>query len=281
MLHNLKLGEKIATSDAMDLPLDLAIALLEDGDGIIDLDFPVTGNIGDPEFDIAKLIRQALGNAIMSIVKSPSVFLANLIGADSEGLGKIEFSEARAELLPPQRARIDSLSKSLNQRPALILGLAGPYSRTFDGPALQQKKAIEALRQRLAEAGRDVANPSLTTDSNQDVVETMFSTYYPDVDLETIQKRFIKTQNDASSETSFDGLAYRNHLAEQIIAAQSITDADFIAIANARAIAVRDALAESNADTGIAGDRVRILDPKEIESVEGEHIVMEVGITAD
>lgn len=252
--------------------------MLEDGNGVIDLDFPVTGDVGDPEFNFFQTLRQALVNAITSIVQSPSNFLANLFGADAESLGRIEFPEGRAELLPPQHARINTLRKALNQRPALVLDLAGPYNRSFDGTALQRQIAIEALQQRLAEADRDVADPSLTAEENQEIIETMFSIYYPDIDLEDVQTPFIKTQ-DASAEPSFDDLAYRNYLAERIIAAQFVSEADFIAIANARALAVRDALAESNTGTSTANDRVRILDPKEIESVEGEHIVLEVSIT--
>jgi hypothetical protein len=78
-----------------------------------------------------------------------------------------------------------------------------------------------------------------------------------------------------------DALAYRNHLAERVIAAQSITDVDLEAIANARASAARDALVKPNAGAGIAADRVRLLGPKEVDSVDGERIAIEVGITTD
>jgi hypothetical protein len=281
VLRDLKLGEKMASSDAMDLPLDLAIALLQDSDGVIELTLPVTGNVGDPEFDFNKVIRQALGNAITSVIKAPFSFLASLVGADSEDLGQVEFPEGRTDLLPPQRERIAKLREALNQRPALALELAGPFSRTFDGPALQRDKAIKALRQRLAEVGRNVAAPSLTTESNQRMVETMFTTYYPEADLEAVQARFTEKQNASSDGTGLDALAYRNHLAERVIAAQSITDAELEAIANARASAARDALVNPNADTGIAADRVRLLEPKEVDSVDGERIAIEVGITAD
>lgn len=279
VLHDLKLGEKMASSNAMDLPLDLAIGLLQDNDGVINFDLPVTGDVGNPEFDVGQIIRQALGDAIKSVVQAPFRFLANLVGADSEELGQVEFSEGRTDLLPPERARIAKLREALNQRSALALKLAGPFSRSFDGPAVQREKAIEALRQRLAEADPDVATPSLTAESNQDTVEAMFSTYYSEVDLEAVRTRFTKGEKGSSDENEFDALAYRNHLAEQIIAAQSATDADFNAIANARATAVRDALVDPKADTPIAADRVRLLDPKEIDSVDGERIAMEVGIT--
>ncbi len=281
ILRDLKLGEKMDASNAMDLPLDLAISLLQDNDGVIDLDLPVTGDVGNPEFDVGQVIRQALGDAIKSVVQAPFRFLANLVGADSEDLGRVEFSKGRTDLLPPERERIDKLREALNQRQALALELAGPYSRRFDGPTVQRNKAIEALRQRLAEADRTVDNPSLTAESNRDLVETMFSTHYPDLTLEDVQARFTDGESESSEENGFDALAYRNHLAEKVIAAQTATDADFKAIANARAAAVRSALVDPKEGTRIAEERVRLLDPKEIDSVEGERIAMELGITAN
>jgi hypothetical protein len=198
VLHDLKLGEKMVSSGAMDLPLDLAIALLQGSDGVIDFNIPVAGNVGDPEFDFDQVIRQALGDVIMSVITAPFSFLANLVGADSENLGQVEFVKGRTDLLPPQRERIAKLREALNQRPALALELAGPFSRNFDGPALQREKATEALRQRLAEAGRDVADPSLTAESNQSIIETMFSLYYPETGLDAVQARFIEKQSESS-----------------------------------------------------------------------------------
>ncbi|WP_347329837.1 DUF748 domain-containing protein [Marinimicrobium locisalis] len=281
VLHDLKLGEKMAASNAMDLPLDLAIALLENNAGVIDLDLPVSGSVGDPEFDIAQVVRQALGDAIKSVVQAPFQFLASLVGAESEELGQVEFPRGRSDLLPPERARIAKLREALNQRPALAIELSGPFSSTYDGPAVQRKKAIEALRQRLAEMDRGVAEPSLTAEDNQRAVETMFSAAYPEVDLESVRERFTKTQSDSSDTTGFDGLAYRNHLAEKVIAAQSATDVELKAIANARASAVREALVNPEEESGVDAQRVRLLEPKEVDSVEGERIALEVGISAE
>ncbi len=228
VLHDLKLGEKMASSD-----------------GVIDLNLPVTGNVGDPEFDFNQVIRQALGDAITSVITAPFSFLANLVGAGSENLGQVEFAKGRTDLLPPQRERIAKLREALNQRPALALELAGPFSLNFDGPALQREKATEALRQRLAGADREVADPRLTAESNQSIVETMFSSYYPETDLEAVQTRFTEKQNESS-----DGAGL-------------------------------DSLVDPNADASIATDRVRLLDPKKIDSVDGERVAMKVGITAD
>lgn len=281
VLRDLKLGEKMDSGDAMDLPLDLAIALLKNSDGVIDLALPVTGNVGSPEFDIGKVIRQAVRKAITSVVQSPFRFLANLVGAESEDLNRVEFPKGRSDLLPPQRERIAKLREALNQRPALGLKIAGPFSRTFDGPVLKRKKAIAALQQRLAEAGREIADPSLTAESSQGVVEAMFTSYYPDTNLATVKARFTEKQNGSSGENAFDALAYRSHLAERVIAAQPVSEADLKAIASARADAVRDALADPDAENSIDAGRIRFKDPEEIDSVDGERIAMKVAITAD
>lgn len=281
LLHDLKLGEKMASSDAMDLPLDLAIALLQDSEGVIDLTLPVSGNVGNPQFDFGKVIQQAVGNAITSVVTAPFSFLASLVGADSEELGQVEFLAGRTDLRPPQRERIAKLREALNQRPQLVLELAGPFNPSFDGPVLKKEKAIEALQQRLAQEAREISKSSLTSQANQDIVETMFTSHYPETELETVKTRFTEQQNESTDETEFDALSYRNHLAKQVIEAQSVTESELEAIANARAEAVRDALVKPGAEAGIAADRVRILKPKQVDSPDGEHIAMEVGVSAE
>lgn len=281
VLRNLKLGEKMAASNAMDLPLDLAIALLKDSDGVIDLDLPVTGDVGSPEFDVGRVVRQALSKTLTSVAQSPFRFLANLVGAGSEELGRIEFPQGRSDLLRPQRERVAKLREALNQRPELALELAGPVSRTFDSPVLKREKAVAALRQHLADANREDGEPSLTAEANQGMMETMFTASYPDTDLEDVEARFTEKQDASSDEASFDALAYRNHLAEKVIAAQSVTEADLRALANARATAVQDTLVDASAENRIDADRISLLDPREIDPEDAERIAMEVGLTAD
>jgi len=281
LLHDLKLGEKMASSEAMDLPLDLAIALLQDSDGVIDLTLPVTGDVGNPQFDFGKVIKQAVGKAITSVVTAPFSFLASLVGADSEELGQVEFSAGRTDLSPPQRERINKLREALNQRPQLVLELAGPFNKSFDSPPLKRAKAEEALQQKLAEQAREISNVSLTSEANQDIVEAMFTSHYPEAELATVKAHFTDQQSESTDEPAFDALAYRNHLAEKVIEAQPITDSELKSLANARAETVREALVNADADTAIAAERVRILEPKKAGSPEGERVAMEVTVSAE
>ena len=56
LINKLKLGDKVDSADAADLPLDLAIAILEDSDGLIDLDLPIAGSLDDPQFSYGSIV---------------------------------------------------------------------------------------------------------------------------------------------------------------------------------------------------------------------------------
>src|SRR6202008_198013 len=62
-----QLGERVESPGAMRLPLDLAIAILSDSQGVIDLALPVRGNVDHPEFSYGSLVWQALANVITKI----------------------------------------------------------------------------------------------------------------------------------------------------------------------------------------------------------------------
>ena len=64
VINKLKLGEKVDSAEAANLPLDLAIAILEDSDGVIDLDLPITGSLDDPKFSYGSIVWKAIRNAV-------------------------------------------------------------------------------------------------------------------------------------------------------------------------------------------------------------------------
>ena len=70
MVERLTLGEKVKSPEAVDLPLDLAIALLEDSNGVIDLGLPVSGNLDSPEFELRGADLESGGQPAHQIVTS-------------------------------------------------------------------------------------------------------------------------------------------------------------------------------------------------------------------
>ncbi|ABE49624.1 DUF748 domain-containing protein [Methylobacillus flagellatus] len=139
IVNKLRLGERVESEDAVNLPLDLAIALLEDSSGVIDLDLPVSGSLDDPEFSYGKIVWKAVVNVLSKLVTSPFRALGNLLGISSEALEALVFDPGSAELAPPEQEKLKVISEALAKRPALILQVAPVIDEQADGRALQEQ----------------------------------------------------------------------------------------------------------------------------------------------
>jgi hypothetical protein len=170
VLRDLRLGERVEHPDAMDLPLDLAAALLKDRNGVIDLQVPITGNINEPQFSFGPAIRQAISNIFANIVSAPFRLLGNLIGGDSDDLDSIRFLPGRSDIASPERQTLTQLHAALLQRPQLLLQIP-PVSGEADIPVLQAA-AVRARIDNMLEQG----DPSIPlTERRLAAVETLYN----------------------------------------------------------------------------------------------------------
>jgi len=283
VLRDLELGERVESPDAADLPLGLAVALLKDENGVIDVELPVSGNVDDPEFALGGVIRQALVTLIRKIVTSPFRFLGSLVGIESQDFGRIEFLAGRSDLTPPQREQIAKLVEALNQRPQLALELAGTHDPGIDRPALQRERALAALRARMEADGDEVEDLSLTDTRARETLRAMFREAYPETDLAAVRERFVSPpEDDPEAEPALDPVAFHAHLARRVVAAQPVAAADLRALAAARAQAIADALLAGGDDAGSGGGldsgRVRVGDPQSVEAEGDKRIPVEIGL---
>ncbi|MFO7764931.1 MAG: hypothetical protein R6V33_00710, partial [Pelovirga sp.] len=277
ILRDLRLGERFDHPDATDLPLGLVIALLKDNDGVISVDIPVQGNVNDPEFSFGPAIRSALTNILQSIISSPFSLLASLVGGNPDELAKVVFDPGSSEVAPPQRQRLDQLRTALNKRPELAVKLPAPYAPDVDRSALQRQRARAAMVERLNQAGIDVANPSLKAAQTTETLEAMFADRYPQRALADVRERFTTAADDQAPE--FDDAAYREHLATEVTAAQSVTAEDLEALAQARADAVRNFILGGSDAPAIEPDRVQWMAPIEVEA--NGAVVLEIDLAAN
>jgi hypothetical protein len=63
-LDQFTLGPKVESPDAISLPVELAVSLLKNSRGEIDINLPISGSINDPEFSIGGLIVKVFFNLI-------------------------------------------------------------------------------------------------------------------------------------------------------------------------------------------------------------------------
>ena len=66
VIDQLTLGRKSDSEQALSLPLGLAVALLQDNDGVIDLGLEVSGDLDNPDFSFGSIILNALGAVDLS-----------------------------------------------------------------------------------------------------------------------------------------------------------------------------------------------------------------------
>jgi hypothetical protein len=137
VMENFKLGERVEAPNALDLPLDLAIALLTDSQGRITVAVPIQGNVGQPTFDYRHLLREAIGNLIRRVVSAPFRALGRLFGGVDEEVGSIDFTPGSARLRPPEREKLDTVAHVLSERRELKLVIRGPFDPERDGEALR------------------------------------------------------------------------------------------------------------------------------------------------
>jgi hypothetical protein len=154
ILDNLTLGERIDSPDALKLPLELALAILKDSNGRIDLGIPVSGNMSDPSFSYGAVVWKAIGNIMTKIVTSPFRALGNLFGISGDKLEAVEFDAGSDTVLPPEREKLKQVAQILAKKPELKLAVPGLYSEAADGAALR----AQALRREvLGRAGVKLA----------------------------------------------------------------------------------------------------------------------------
>jgi len=178
LLEKFTLGEKVESANAINLPLDMAIALLTDADGKIDLSVPVTGNVDDPQFGYGTLVWQAIKTVIGNIVSAPFRALASLFGGSgSEELGTIAFDAGRAVVLPPEQEKLKRVADGLAKRPQVKLVAEGQFGAA-DRAALQRRDVAGAVGAKLGRAPAAGADPdpvNVTDAKTQRALEALYA----------------------------------------------------------------------------------------------------------
>jgi hypothetical protein len=179
VVRRLQLGERVESPGAMGLPLDLAIAILSDAQGVIDLAIPVRGNVDHPEFSYGALVWQALVSVITRIATAPFRALAGLFGGGgSENVEAVVFEAGSDSVLPPEREKLKRVGEVLGKRPRLKLTVHGTYEAKADGEALRSLHVRRDLARHLEsklEPGQDPGPVAFDRPKTQRALERLYA----------------------------------------------------------------------------------------------------------
>ncbi|BAJ01737.1 DUF748 domain-containing protein [Shewanella violacea] len=146
VVNQLQLGQPSDSSLATSLPITLAIALLQDRHGVIDLGLEVDGDLDSPSFSFGSIIMTAFTNVITKAVTAPFSLLAGMFG-DEEQLDKIAFESGQALISADEEDKLATLAKALLDRPKLTLSIEGAIDAVSDSRVLKE----QSLHQKLAD----------------------------------------------------------------------------------------------------------------------------------
>ena len=290
VIDQLTLGQKSDSDQALSLPLGLAIALLEDSQGVIDLGLEVSGDLDSPTFGFGSIILNALGNLITKAVTAPFSLLANLVGSDDE-LDHIAFAPGSSYISKQGEDTLDTLTKALKSRPRLRVNIEGTVDAVSDATALAESMVKQAIlaRTNLSTLPADLTASSVPLSGEiTDALTALYSeTFNSDIQqerqhiLSTLQQEKAQEEgNEAAlpyipSEESVQrvlNITMYNTLRNKV----TITEAELANLAESRAKAVKGYLVNTG---GLETTRVFLLNSQ--HHLQSEYSGVELTLEAN
>jgi hypothetical protein len=256
MIKKIKLGKEIEDENITKLPLGFVIGLLEDSDGIIDIDMPIEGDVDNPDFKYSKVVWNVFSNLITKAVSAPFKFLASAMGIDGDDLEYIEFEPSKYVILPTEREKLDNIAKIMTKKPKVLLSFGGSYDTSSDKLALQKEMLIDEIVKLSDEENVKKNKNSLSVELLEDLYENM-----RDDDKVKKLKKKLKKEND---EKSFKQ-KYRQELIKLCLSIQTVTKEQYEKLALARRDSIFNYLVISK---GIDKKRFILEDIKAIDENE-------------
>ncbi|ABV86925.1 DUF748 domain-containing protein [Shewanella pealeana] len=264
IVDQLKLGKPSDSSLATTLPVTLAIALLQDRHGVIDLGLQVSGDIDDPSFSIGSIVMTAFTNVITKVVTAPFTLLANLLGADEGELDKINFAPGIASLDAKEQETLDKLAKGLSDRPMLTLNVEGGVNMLEDSQALSEQQLKSKLAQTakldITSVPADLSPSSFPTSGP--LSDALIKLYETELGSSAqAVKDKIEAEHQGEDKLNDEQLSQRWHIAlyNFTLGAQRVAEETLGELAQTRATAVKTYLIENR---NIAPERIFLLDSR-------------------
>lgn len=262
VIDQLKLGEPSNSSLATSLPLSLAIAILQDRHGVIDLGVRVSGDVNSPDFSFGSVIWGAFVNVLTKAVTSPFSMLASLAGSDEE-LNHIGFEFGQSNLADAEKEKLTLLAKALDDRPMLKLSILGSVSAIDDSRAIAEAK-LQALL--LKESGDSTLPENLTAsrfpqngdlvDALEDIFEDQLKKDVGDEEDKIALQIQTETGTKALDDTQLN-TALHISMYNQLVEAQVVLPDELGSLAQARARSIKAYLVDKQ---HVEPARVFILD---------------------
>jgi len=257
-LNQFNFGDPVESPQATKLPVRLAVALLKDRKGNIDLDIPVTGSLDDPQFSVWRIVIKVIGNLIEKAATAPFAMLGSLFGHGEE-LSYVEFDDGSSAIGGANLKKVETLIKALHERPGLRLDIEGHVDMEKDKEGLKRNQLSAKLKaQKLKELIRhdQKAVPVDEVQINDDEYKRYLTLAYE-------AEKFPKPRTVLGMKK---GLSVPE-MEKLMITQLTVNDSDLRLLASQRAIQIKSLLLK---DGTISADRIFVVEPKTLATDKKE-----------
>ena len=266
LVDQLTFGEKTDSPDATSLPVRLAVGLLKDRRGRIDIDLPVRGDLNEPDFRYGRVVLNALVNLITKVATSPFSALGGLVGGGGEDLQFIEFTAGSEDLREAEQRKIDSIANALQERPALRVDVIGTADPVSDRDALAMQKISADVQRRFTQGGTKNLQAVLSPSHEFELLSDLYA--------EKLGKQPMKKE-ELPGGKSVERVLTADELRQQLVPAMGVEESELRLLAQGRAKAIRERLIEQG---GLPEDRVFLVEV-ELAQSEGKPIRAHLNLT--
>lgn len=254
-LDQLTFGEAVDSPEATKLPVRLAVSLLKNRNGEIDVNLPISGSLNDPQFSVGGVVVKVIVNLLAKAITSPFALIGSMFGSGEE-LSSVEFDAGRAALTPDTVKRLENLAKALIDRPGIKLDIEGKVDPELDPEGLKRAR----MERKVRALKREELTKKNVESGSAETVEVSAQEYPALLERVYRDEKFPKPRNMVGLVKSLPVEEM-----EKLILANSVVDEeDLRELGNRRAKAVRDWLVAHE----VPAERVFLLPSKAVAAEE-------------
>ncbi len=205
VINKLEFGSQVP--DAKDaLPVGLAVSLLQDRQGQIDLNIPVSGSLDDPEFSVGGTIVKVIVNLISKAVTAPFALIGSMFGGEDMDLNNLQFATGSARLDEKTIKALDIVAKAMQDRPGIKIQIIGMASEKEDGEGLKKQLLMRDMRYAIYRDTTSATNAKVLTASQIDkAIKQLYSESTApnkpkDANIEQMKAFLMKNQRVATAD---------------------------------------------------------------------------------
>jgi uncharacterized protein involved in outer membrane biogenesis len=189
-IEQLQLGKKDKRPDAPNIPVEFGLALLQDSNGDMQLNLPISGRLDDPNFRIGGIVFKAIINLFFKALASPFSLIGSMFGG-GENMDFVVFEPGRAGLSAGGEEKLDTVIKALTERKRLKLEVDGVVDPAADTNGLVQaileRKVKQAKYDDLPRSERAETTVDQITVAPEEYEDMLYEAYADEPDEEDLK----------------------------------------------------------------------------------------------